>query len=88
MRSRQSCVEPARVGLIVGKSVGNAVTRHRVARRLRALCAKEVGMWAAGDLIVVRALPTAAAATSAELAVDLVQAAERIARVSSPAAAT
>ena len=88
VRSRQSCIEPARVGLIVGKSVGNAVTRHRVARRLRALFAKEVDMWADGDLIVVRALPAAADANSAELTVDLVKAAERIARASSPAATT
>jgi ribonuclease P protein component len=66
------------VGLIVSKTVGNAVTRHRVSRRLRAVCAQDVAGWGSGELIVVRALPAAAAATSEELAADLSQAARRL----------
>lgn len=78
VRSREACSEPARVGLIVSKTVGNAVIRHRVSRRLRAVCAQDVAAWGAGDLIVVRALPAAASATSDELATDLSEAALRL----------
>lgn len=63
--------EPTRVGLVVSKQVGNSVVRHRVARRLRGVLAQRVSDWPGGRLIVVRALPAAATATSAELAVDL-----------------
>ena len=66
------------MGLIVSKAVGNAVIRHRVSRRLRAVCAQDIATWAAGDLVVVRALPAAARATSEELATDLGQAARRL----------
>lgn len=51
--------EPARVGMIVGKSVGNSVVRHRVARRLRAAVASLVGTLPDGCLVVLRALPGA-----------------------------
>lgn len=51
--------DPARVGLIVGKSVGNSVVRHRVARRLRAAVAPVVSTLPAGCLVVLRALPGA-----------------------------
>lgn len=51
--------QAARVGLIVGKSVGNSVVRHRVARRLRAAVAPLVGTLPDGCLVVLRALPGA-----------------------------
>jgi hypothetical protein len=41
------------------------------------VCATAVSDWAKGDLVVVRALPAAAAATSSELADDLRAAAHR-----------
>lgn len=66
------------MGLIVSKAVGNAVVRNRVARRLRAVCAAEISTWEAGDLVVVRALPAAGAASSAALASDLHRAAARV----------
>lgn len=50
---------PARVGLIVGKSVGNSVVRHRVARRLRSAMAPVIGTVPDGFLVVLRALPGA-----------------------------
>lgn len=50
---------PARVGLIVGKSVGNSVIRHRVARRLRAAAADLIPSLPDGALVVLRALPSA-----------------------------
>lgn len=50
---------PVRVGLIVGKSVGNSVVRHRVARRLRAAVAAVIDTLPGGCLVVLRALPGA-----------------------------
>ncbi|HEY5882872.1 MAG TPA: ribonuclease P protein component [Nakamurella sp.] len=60
-----------RVGFVVSGKVGNAVIRHRVTRRLRALVRSELAVMPAGADVVVRALPGAAAATSSELGVDL-----------------
>jgi ribonuclease P protein component len=60
-----------RVGLIVGKSVGGSVVRHRVARRLRAQVAGWLSALPRGSGVVVRALPAAATATSAQLAGNL-----------------
>ncbi|KQY30700.1 MULTISPECIES: ribonuclease P protein component [Nocardia] len=56
-----------RFGLIVSKAVGNAVVRHRVARRLRHMCAQVVDELPVGTDVVIRALPGAATADSAEL---------------------
>jgi ribonuclease P protein component len=55
------------VGLVVGRAVGGSVERHRVARRLRAQLGQRLGLLPAGSGTVVRALPGAARATSAEL---------------------
>lgn len=60
-----------RAGFVVSKAVGNSVVRHRVTRRLRHLVAQRMGTMPAGSALVVRALPPAASATSAELAGDL-----------------
>ncbi|QBF47526.1 ribonuclease P protein component [Janibacter limosus] len=60
-----------RVGLVVSKAVGNAVTRTRVKRRLRAQAAPILGSLPAGTDLVVRANPTAADATSDELGAAL-----------------
>ncbi|WP_282070353.1 ribonuclease P protein component [Janibacter hoylei] len=56
-----------RVGLVVSKAVGNAVTRTRVKRRLRAQAAELIGGLPAGADVVIRANPAAAAADSHEL---------------------
>ena len=56
-----------RFGLIVSKAVGPAVIRHRVARRLRHMCATIVADLPAETDVVIRALPGAATADSAEL---------------------
>jgi ribonuclease P protein component len=71
---------PATVGLVVGKSVGGSVVRHRLARRLRAQLADRVFELPVGSGTVVRALPAAATATSAELGVDLDAALIRLGR--------
>lgn len=49
-----------RVGFVVAKSVGNAVTRNRVKRRLRHLAAAHLGAISGEVDLVVRALPPAA----------------------------
>lgn len=56
-----------RFGLVVSKAVGPAVIRHRVARRLRHVCAGLVDCVPADTDVVIRALPGSAAATSREL---------------------
>ena len=60
----------ARVGLVVSKAVGNAVTRNRVKRRLRHLALPQLASTPGGVDIVVRALPPAARAGS-ELGAEL-----------------
>jgi ribonuclease P protein component len=47
-----------RIGLVVGKSVGSSVQRHRVARRLRHVARNVVTELDPRDRIVIRALPT------------------------------
>ncbi|MFD4294784.1 ribonuclease P protein component [Rhodococcus sp. NPDC058505] len=56
-----------RFGLVVSKAVGPAVIRHRVARRLRHICASLVDDVSEGTFVVIRALPGAATASSADL---------------------
>ncbi|QDQ98880.1 ribonuclease P protein component [Tomitella fengzijianii] len=56
-----------RFGLIVSTAVGNSVVRHRVSRRLRHVAAGYVDQLEPGVSVVLRALPGAAYATSAQL---------------------
>jgi ribonuclease P protein component len=56
-----------RVGFIVSRAVGGAVVRNRVLRRLRHLMATRLDVLPPGSRLVVRALPPAADASSAEL---------------------
>ncbi|MBY6539178.1 ribonuclease P protein component [Rhodococcus sp. BP-349] len=56
-----------RFGLVVSKAVGPAVTRHRVARRLRHICSSMLPLVESDVDVVVRALPGAATAASSEL---------------------
>jgi ribonuclease P protein component len=60
-----------RVGLVVGKAVGSAVQRHRVARRLRHVAKSVLGELAQSDRLVIRALPGSRAASSARLEEEL-----------------
>lgn len=61
VRSRESGTD-ARFGFIVSKKVGGAVRRNLVRRRLKAACHEVLGDGFGGVDIVVRALPSAAAA--------------------------
>ncbi|PRX47719.1 ribonuclease P protein component [Prauserella shujinwangii] len=70
--------ERTRAGFVVSKAVGNSVVRHRVTRRLRHLVADRLGTLPEGSALVVRALPPAATATSAELGSDLDAALRRL----------
>jgi ribonuclease P protein component len=53
---------PARLGLAVGKPVGNAVVRHRVSRQIRGAVAYLMPALPGGSTWVIRALPGAASA--------------------------
>lgn len=59
--------EPARVGFVVSKAVGNAVQRNLVKRRLREIVGHRLGELPDGARAVVRALPPSQGATYAEL---------------------
>ena len=60
-----------RVGLVVSTAVGNAVTRTRVKRRLRAQVAPLLADLPPGTDVVIRANPAAADADSHELGAAL-----------------
>ena len=62
--------EPSRIGFIVSKSVGNAVVRNLVKRRLREAGALSLQKYGSGFAIVVRALPAAAEASWDQLLSD------------------
>lgn len=67
-----------RVGYIVSKAVGGSVTRHAVARRLRAATAQHLSELPDGNL-VVRALPSAAQASVSDLSGQLERALGKLA---------
>ncbi|MFJ1705308.1 ribonuclease P protein component [Kitasatospora sp. NPDC088346] len=71
---------PARAGFVVSKAVGPAVVRNLVKRRLRHLMGARMSRLPAGSLVVVRALPPAAAASYLELEHDLDAALRRLLR--------
>ena len=62
--------EPSQIGFIVAKTVGNAVTRNLVKRRLREIVVTTVKEHPYGVNVVVRALPAASAASFSELGLD------------------
>jgi len=75
---------PARVGFVVSRAVGNAVTRNLVKRRLRHLVHDRLDALPSGAVVVVRALPPSATATYAGLGAELDRALTRLsAQVSS-----
>lgn len=72
--------DEARAGFVVPKTVGNSVIRHRVVRRLRHLVGNHLRSLPPGALVVVRALPPAATATSDRLGTDLASALRTVGR--------
>ena len=67
-----------RVGFVVPRAVGPAVARNRVRRRLRHLLRDRLDRLPAGSRLVVRVLPAAASASSAQLAGALDRALARV----------
>lgn len=78
----------ARVGFVVGRAVGGAVVRHRVQRQLRHVMRTRLDALAPGALLVVRALPAAAGATSATLGDEVDEALRRLHRAATRSSAT
>lgn len=72
--SRDAMGTPVRFGFIVARSVGGAVVRNRIRRRLKAASFTLVPGLETGASIVIRALPPAAGATYAELSGELTDA--------------
>jgi ribonuclease P protein component len=66
---RESCAstQAPQVGLIIARSVGSAVQRHRVARRLRHIMRALVMSLDQPQKVVIRALPSSRNADSARL---------------------
>lgn len=64
-------------GFAVSRTVGGAVVRNRVTRRLRAIMADILPQLPQGATVVVRALPAAALASYAQLKADVADAAQR-----------
>lgn len=71
IRDSEPTVQECRVGFVVSKAVGNAVTRNRVKRRLRAAMVALLPELPAGHDVVVRANPPAATADYQDLADEL-----------------
>ena len=69
--AESSSATDAQIGFIVAKSVGGAVERHRVARRLRHAARTLIAELDPADRIVVRALPGSRDAISARLREEL-----------------
>ena len=67
-----------RVGLVVSRALGGAVVRNAVTRRLRAVARERLDRLPSGTSLVLRALPSAASARSADLAADLDACLERL----------
>jgi len=65
---------------VVSKAVGNAVIRNRVQRRLRHLARGHLPALPESSLLVVRALPAAATASSVELGADLDRCLQKVAQ--------
>jgi ribonuclease P protein component len=67
---------PAQAGLIVGKSVGGSVKRHRLSRQIRHAIAPHLVNLPAGSLYVIRAIsgePTNVIAEISDLTTKLIE---------------
>ncbi|MGV1079639.1 MAG: ribonuclease P protein component [Candidatus Nanopelagicales bacterium] len=66
-----SSAQGPQVAFAVNKAVGNSVVRHRVVRRLRHVMVGHLAELPSGSSLVVRALPSAASASSADFDRDI-----------------
>lgn len=81
LRTPDAPTHPTRFGLVVSKAVGNSVVRHRVSRRLRALLSDRLALFEPSTDVVVRALPPAGKASSAQLGAAIDKAVGKLATV-------
>ena len=72
--------DDARFGFIISKAVGNAVTRNRVRRRMKAIVERRLHSGISGVDVVFRALPASADASFADLEREITRALDRIDR--------
>ena len=77
MSADGGCDDP-KIGLVVAKSVGTAVQRHRVSRMLRHVARGLIEDLGPGDKVVIRALPSSKHAISARLEQELRSALRRV----------
>lgn len=70
-RIERDPTDPARFGFIVAKTVGNAVERNLVRRRMRAVCRSIVDAGGRGSDVVFRALPGSAQRDWASLSAEM-----------------
>jgi ribonuclease P protein component len=75
--STESELGATSVGFVVSRSIGSAVDRNRVKRRLRHLMRTRMADVPAGSRVVIRALPAAKDASSMALGDDLDEALRR-----------
>jgi ribonuclease P protein component len=69
-----------KIGLVVSKSVGTAVERHRVSRKLRHVARGVIADLGPGDRVVIRALPSSRDALSGRLEQELRAALARVSK--------
>lgn len=77
LRSTDVVGDGPKIGLVVARSVGSSVQRHRVARRLRHAARTMLADLDPADRVVIRALPGSRHAISARLEQQLRTALER-----------
>lgn len=76
--TRGAVASGPRIGFVVARSVGPAVTRNRVKRRLRHLLRERLDSLPGFGVLVVRAQPAAARASYADLGAELDRLLERV----------
>jgi ribonuclease P protein component len=70
-RGNENEAEAPKVGLIISRSVGSAVQRHQLARRLRHVARRMVDGLERSEQVVIRALPSSRNVGSARLEEEL-----------------
>ena len=65
-------IEPARAGLIISKSVGGSVSRHRLARKIRHCLRNHYSLLPTGGLLVIRGLNKSATANCATEVTEII----------------
>ena len=75
------CEQPARFGFIVSKTVGNAVTRNLVRRRLKTIVDQRLSRGFTGADVVFRLLPRSAEISFQDLKGEIDRALDRVEKI-------